>query len=1292
MRLSFWAENVSGAGLVGKQGRRVGGMRFLVALLVCVGLMLPVAKAQTGGEGGIQGTVTDSSGAVVPDAVVTATAESTNVATSRTSSSAGLFTITPLIPDTYTVTVTAKGFHVLKQQHIVVTGLSLTGFNATLEVGGTEQTVTVSEAPPALETTNATLGNVIDSRNYTSLPLTMNGQQRDPTAFATLAPGAQGGARVPIFAGTGNYLGEVYLDGIPTTTANQQGDNRVVVNSIPVESVDQLRVISSGPSAEYQGAGAIAFTTKSGGNQYHGQVVDFVRNTIFDTWGFTAPAATKPGPNGTVVPAGKPIEHQNELSVSAGGPIPFTHKKGFFFANYDKFHGRSGVSPAQFTVPTVLMKQGDFTELGSKPVIFDPTTNTCPTPTTCTRQPYMGMKNGLPTANVIPASAISAISQYEQKFMPDPTSPPGVISNNYLAGGIPTGYDNWEITAKVDYDLTASQRVSFFISHGIRQSVGYGANLPLPYTASDSNAISPTVLIFEHSFVLTPHIVNQFVYGFTRFPQPVIAPTYNLAPYRAGPDVGIGNLPPGQSSDNFPGSAFAATTAFPVGQSPWTENGASDATHNVVPNAYTLVDNLQWTKGKHSMTFGLQTQWLQDNTSSISGPSSIYTQSWNGNSTSNYVGTSLNSTATGYSYASFLLGAVNSAGSGIQPFDETGGRYHPWSPYFQDDWKVTSKLTVNLGLRWDYLPPYHEVEDRFSFFNTSAINPLTGSPGQLEFAGYRGSDISCECQTPVHTYWKNFGPRFGLAYSVNDKTVIRAGYALAYSRAGGVGGRAGDSTGTGQAGFTANLILPTAIATGVTAGPSYYLNNSSDFQAAGLGNTNFGGPGFVLPEPATPSAAALTNGIGNYVSNGKYVTPGTAPGYADPYLSGRAPEFSFYNIGFQRSLTNDLTVTVNYAGSQSHFVAGAGVPGFWSGQIDPAHVAATGSVLASDNATNILNAQATPANLAIAMAADPSITLPYTAYAAAGALSSTATIGHMLRPYPQYSSPPSPTWDNVANISYNSIQVSLAQRTWKGLSYTLNYTYSKNLGDDSTNVRSAFPVPAGASSSGTAIRGNNRADRGLTATDTPQNLNIYGVDELPFGKGKWGGDNFFVRNIIGGWALSGIFTYNSGTPLQIIGSGCTTPTSGTCFPDINPNFTGSIRQNGSWGKGITAAHLNAISYLNSAAFQLPNAFPLPANAAKTAVATTKIGDAPRSGALNTWTPSVYNLNMAVQRSFNVTRERVKFIFRADCFNVSNKVTFGGIGQTWSSASSSTFGQITTASGNRDWQFSGRVTF
>src|SRR6185312_1835139 len=127
-------------------------------------------------------------------------------------------------------------------------------------------------------------------------------------------------------------------------------------------------------------------------------------------------------------------------------------------------------------------------------------------------------------------------------------------------------------------------------------------------------------------------------------------------------------------------------------------------------------------------------------------------------------------------------------------------------------------------------------------------------------------------------------------------------------------------------------------------------------------NINFGGPNFVLTSPTAPSADALTQGTGNYVdANGKYVTPGGAPHYADPYLSGRAPEFDFYNFGVQRALTSNLVIAVDYAGSQAHFVAGAGVPGFWSGQLDPAYVAVLGSVLASDNTTNILNAPASPA-------------------------------------------------------------------------------------------------------------------------------------------------------------------------------------------------------------------------------------------------------------------------------------------------------------------------------------------
>lgn len=1300
--------------------------RSIAILLAAVfAFAIPAAIAQTAGEGALEGTVTDPTGAVIPRATVTATNQASNVKTTRTSTSAGLYSITPLIPGVYTVTVKAQGFSTLTQKNVEVNGLTVTGFDPKLTAGAVNQEITITSAPPLLQTTSPSVEAVITQHTYEALPLVMNNQQRDPTALATLTVGAQGGTRLPVFAGTGNYLAEGYLDGIPTTTSNQQGDNRVISNGVPVEAVEQMQIISSGPSAEYQGAGAVGFTIKSGGRHYHGQIVDVFRNTALDTWGFTGNQATKSElVNGkiTQVPAGKPVEHQNELSVSAGGPIPFTHHKGFFFANYDKFHSTSTSKPGIFTVPTPLMRQGDFTELNcgsatncigtglngtgsdNPAFLYNPLSNACSDSKHCTRQPFVGTKNGVPTYNVIPSNFISPISQKEESYLPDPNIP-GTLVNNYITTGY-SGYDNHELVFKIDYDWSSKQRISFVYSHGVRKSIGYGSVLPLPYSNADSSAISPTMLILEHSYTLTPHMVNQLTYGFTRFPQPVYAPTYNLSPYRAT-DMGITGLPVGQAAGNFPGTSFGNSTLFTNAPYQWTENGASDATHNVVPNAYTLVDNFQWTKGKHNITFGLQTQWLEDNTTAQSSPSGIFVQNYVATSTANYVGATLSSTNSGYSYASFLLGAVNSSSTSVPLFTETGGRFHPWSPYVQDDWKIRPNLTVNLGLRWDYLPPYHEVQDRWAFFNPNATNPLTGTPGELQYAGNRGSDISCQCRTPVHTYWKNFGPRLGLEWAMDQKTVIRAGFAVAYSRAGGVGGRAGDSTGTGQDGFGSSIILPAANNNGLTAGPSYYLNNSDAFKAAGVNNTNFGGPGYSIPAPISPSAAGVVVGTGNYYNGASYVSSGGAPAYADPYLSGRAPEFIFYNLAMQKSITPQLSITAGYSGGQSHFLAGATVPGFWSGQIDPAYLPSLAPVYSAQG-QSIFSAPATAANIALAQAANPNVKVPYSTYVQpAGGTYSTASIGRMLRPFPQYSSPPGVTWDNIANLSYNAFELTLKQRQWNGLSYTVNYTYSRNIGDDGTS-RSAFPVPAAASSSGVALPGNNRTDRDLTAQDVPENLNIFGYYESPFGRNKIGGDNWAVRTFAGGWQLSGIFSYASGTPLLVVGTGCTTPNSGQCMPDLVPSRKNSIRINGGYGgPGVTYANFSKTAYLDTTAFQTLNYFPAPAG--ETPI--TKIGDSPRSS-LNLWAPSHYNLDASLQRSFNITPERWKFVLRVDCFDVTNKVTFS-IGQSQSvpttlKGSSPTqqalanpgtpipdtgsFGHLSSFSGNRRFQLEGRIVF
>ena len=1262
------------------------------ALLLLLPLLCPHrGMAQTGGEAGIQGTVVDTSGASIPNATVKATNNATGVTTTRTTSADGLFTIAPITPGVYTVSAEAQGFGTITQNNFTIDALKLTGLNLTMSIGTSSAEVTVNAAPPALETTNATLGGVMENRTYENLPLQTNGQQRDPTAFAVLLPGVQTGTRAPIIGGVGNYLAEVYVDGLPVTTINQQGDSRVVSNAFPVEAIDQFQVVTSSPAAEYQGAGLINFTVKSGGNDYHGGANVFVRNTIFDTWGFTSPALTSKDSASNTIPAQKPVEHQIETVGYLGGPIPLTRKRGFFFASYDRYHGRSGINPTTLTVPTLRMRTGDFSELLGKDAsgatigqIYDPTSNAACTAanggTLCRTQfDY----NGQP--NVIDPALLSPIALKMASFLPAPTN--DGISGNLLAG-VPSGYDNHEFVARVDYDLTAKQRLSYVLALGVRRNVPFtvggtpaGVVLPLPYTAGGYAVIKPTIMDVEHSWAISDRIVNQFKFGFARFSQPIQSLTDGVPGYQAASDFGITNLPVGQAQTEFPGASFGTTTTFGTAETAWTSNGATGATQTTVPNAFTLVDNLQVVKGKHALTFGGQIQWLEDNVASQLGSSGILTIPYNANSTANFAGSSISTTTTGYAYASYLLGAASASSVAIQAVSETGGRYLSYSPYVQDDWKVTPKLTVNLGLRWDYFPPFHEVQDRWSFLNPNLTNTVTGTPGALQFAGNRGDGISCNCRTPVQTWWKNVGPRIGFSYAVTPNTVLRGGYGLVYTRGGGVGGRAGAGNGTGATGFNTSANTPADQNTGINAGPSFYLNPA-------LGNSAFGGPGFVLPTTAAPSAATQNTNIGNYVnSSGAFQTAGTVA-YADPYLSGRAPEVSFFNFGIQQALTNDLTLTVNYAGTSSHFLltGGSNARGYWANQLDPKYLAALGGVTAAGataaNPTPLLSAAATPANVAILQA--HGFNLPYAAYAGAN---SKATIAQALVAFPQYSGVTDTWGQDVGNISYNALEVSLSQRPWHGLSYTANYTWSRNLGDDGT-FRSGFDLPAGATSNGVAYK-QNRIERGLTLTNIPQNIAVYGVYELPFGKGHLGGDNRLVSAVVSGWQFSSIYTYTSGTPLAITYAGCTATLAGQCMPDLNPSYGHSPRINGRYGKNITAARLTAIQYIDPNAFQAPDKFGTAPAGGGNDPRLSKIGTAPRTAPYNLTNPSRWNIDASLRRSFNLTPERVKAILEVDGLNVANKVTFTNINTVYGS---STFGTVGSTTGNRDFQLVGRITF
>ena len=1344
--------------------RRLRATRVRLFLLGLLGLITSIhpsaVQAQTAGEGTISGTVTDSTGAVLGDATVSATNAATNVSATRTTSKDGLYTIAPLEPGTYTVTVEAKGFKTLKQENLDVVGLGVLAFNPALSIGTATETVDVTAAPPVLDTESANLGAVMENAAYSNLPLFQSTtQQRDPTAFATLVPGAQGGSRTPVIGGTANYNGYLYMDGVPSETINQQGDNRTVALDMSPEAVDQFQVNTSVPPAEYMGAGSMNFTMKSGGLKWHGQASGFFRNTAFEAWTFSQKASTVKNSLGVNVPAPKAIEHPSEYSASIGGFVPHAAHKVFFFFAYDRYYSRFTQNPSLTTIPSTLEMNGDFTEFngsigtglsgtaGNPAFLFDPTTNSC-VGSVCTRQAFQGVKNGVPTNNVIPTGDISPITKAMESFWPNYNNASAanynstVLSNNYLSTGV-GGRTDHLYDYRVDIDLSSKNRIS---AVGALGHVVYANNfgspyLPPPYEVGDYAVIVPKQYDIQDAYTITPHLTNQFKWGYTRFYMPIINPTDTAAGYGLTSQTigafGVTNLPGGQAGTEFPGVSFGTSKDANVAPATWTTNTNSASTQLTIPNNYALIDNLQWLKDKHVFTFGITYQFEGLNNANPATFTGVLSLPFNQSPTANYSAgsSSIDTSATGFGYASFLLGAVDPISLPLQNVATIYSRIKAIAPFVEDSYKVSEKLVVDYGLRFDYLPPLHEKFDHFTFLNPTATNSATGTPGALEFAGnYGGSAVSCGCTTPVNTYWKNWGPRLGVNYSIDDKTVFRAAIAIVYSQGGDTGGGRvsgnGGSNGAGQAlGFNTTATSNPDTISGASAGPSFWLSSNNGYLGANA-NTALFGPGYAYPAAPAFGAASTILDTGNYINSSNAVQTASAMGYMDPYSGGRAPMYTFWNAGFERTITKDMTLEVDYAGDESHHAFDGNsqnARGYWNNQLNPIYLAALGPIngkTSSGSTTSLLLAPATSANVAIMDGVLPSAPNPAFFITAANAFpnNSALTIGQMLTSFPQYSS----LQDGLGgaytdNFSYNALQITLKQRTAHGLTFNVNYTYSKNIGDDGS-FRSGYNIPAAAIDGNGQNWHQNRIDRSWTSVSLPQLLNSYAVYKLPIGTpGHWGGNSLLTRELVGGWQLSGIYTYSSGSPAVVTwgqSGQCSgaVPNAGQCQASLNPGFSGTARENGSYGSGpngFTACNIGigtgctAINYVNPAAFKQPQNVSQAINTTTNTYITNQylIGNEPRSAPLNLRNPGTENLNASLQRIFPIT-EKVVFIFQADCTNVWNKVTFGGPNGSWGQTTAvtpvpptgtivypATFGQITSASGSpRDWQFSGHVNF
>ncbi len=723
--------------------------KFIAIVLSIAGIFGGVARAQLAGTGAISGTVQDPTGAVVPGATVTATNTDTNVQTVRPTTGAGDYNITPLIPGNYTVTVAAKGFEGYKQENITVNALETVGLNVKLTVGQASETVTITTAPPLLQTTDATLGATMDNEMYSNLPLQMSqggpgvADQRRATDFAYLMPGVSNvytgssnstDATTPVNgSGPNGGVQEIYIDGVSLPEADGVGDPRFTWTAIGVDSIDQFQVQTAGISAQYAGQGVQNYAIKSGGNTIHGSLYEFNRNTLFDAWAFTSKVPTL-RPDGTTKTV-KPREIQNEFGIVISGPI--IKNKLFLFGNYGQYREQHGATISAYTIPTAMMlgisptggqlgyadftgyalANGNATKCTSTAAegvagnscydIYDPNTEavgclgTAVSP--CKRTPFQGMKNGVPTYDVISGSRLSAAAVKIDNFW----APYENIANqnaytNNLNYGTATGLANWYSTGRIDYDESSRNQVSAIIAFGRQASTGTNASSGLgpPFNTSQSYHPVTTIDILKDTFTITPHVINQFAVGYGRYVSVSVTP--NQQPQYAASTLGLLNVPGGQAINSFPEIQWSG------GANSVLATQAGYSWNSKANNTYTVTDNVQWQFGRHNITLGGQYSLLLFGYYKALGGTGPMDYAFSAAPTQGFnSGTGIGTAtlaASGSPIATYMLGAATGE-SVLNPY--IPGLRTVWrDPSFwgQDDFKVSEKLTLNLGLRWDIYP------------------------------------------------------------------------------------------------------------------------------------------------------------------------------------------------------------------------------------------------------------------------------------------------------------------------------------------------------------------------------------------------------------------------------------------------------------------------------------------------------------------------------------------------------------------------------------------------------------
>jgi hypothetical protein len=1114
-----------------------GIWRFVIAALFLLAMTASGIAQDTNAS--LSGTVTDPSGAAIPNAKLTLTNEAMGFQSSFVSDENGNYSFRNLTPGKYSLSASAGGFKTQDQKGIELAVNQAARVDVHLPVGQTGETVTVVSDASLINYENQTLEGGVAPETLQSFPLTVNGAPRSSVAVATLMPGVTTAgsnnafnARINGGLVTGD---EAVVDGATAIEGymNQSGMVSLLTDfGMSPDITSEVKVLTANYDAQFgdSTSGQLIIQTQSGGEQFHGGGYEYLRNDMFNAFAYGA----SPNDDGKFI---KPADKENDYGAYIGGPIylPKLHgnswAKGYFYFNWERFQDHGGANPPTLSIASLNARQGNFSAISSQ--LWYPNDPAKYGPDAGKAIAYQGVKNQIDPKYADPVSAGF------MSLLPNPTNTGN--TSNYLvphAGqGSLTNSENvyfWRV------DFTLGKKDHLYYTYWW-QYAGVNLQTDLPIALSTAKPANPENapiqrLNWEHTFsdVMTNHLTlgylnrNEGYYALNGKSDLPRVP--GVADATFNPNMSIDGYD-ALGSNGVPDSSLAKTTR----------------------GTYALNEVLTRIMGRHTFKAGFE--YRLAGTAIHLGENQGGTFSFSKNTTSNSV-----TNDPGDAMASFYLGAVSTANVDFYNIKAEYPRQPAWAFHVGDSWKLSPKFTLNYSLRWDYIAPFKEKYNHLSFIDPLGGNPAAIGPdgkalkGRLAFAGNKYGEASYGKDFPEIPFKKGFAPRVGFAYALNDKTVVRAGYGIYFGQAFYPGWDGGMSL----EGFNKNVNI-SETTSGINKLPVIYLNSGLSANQVGE-----------------------TQNVASDFENGK------SPAKYRPLDGNRRPYSQQWNLTVERQLPHNFFAAVSYVGTKGDRLPSALAPINILNPLDTA-ITSIGSDLTVD-----YNSPEGPAAFSA-----HNIRVPYsgweTKFSAANGAACAPTIAQALLPYPQFCSEMQGQNEGHGASRYNSLQARVERHLTSGLYVLGSLTVAKLYTDASDSTQST-------ATHGEGTQGNNGQFSpyalfprawALAPDNVPITLQLASVYDLPFGRNKAflnrGG---FSNLIVGGWQVSPLWRYEYGTPFSFYSSNCITSQNYGYFREgCVPAVKHGVKVQPHGRNGFNPA--TATDYFNLNAFEPASAFNTP---------------------------------------------------------------------------------------------------